>query len=82
MLARLWSALFAVLLLQTLSHGAAEARMMSKADLKTKQAAAMERFNTLSTAPGRASGTGVKNITFSNPRASGSCHKVTYFVER
>lgn len=68
MLARLYSVLLAVLLLQTLSHGAAEAKMMSKADLKAKQSAAMERFNFLSTT--RASGTGVKNITFSNPRAS------------
>ena len=69
MLARLYSVLSVALLLQVLCYGAAEARMMSKAEMRAKQAVAMERFNLQTNS--RASGTGVKNITFSNPRASG-----------
>lgn len=70
MLARLYPVLSAALLLQVLCFGAAQAKMMSKADMRAKQAAAMERFSIQTNA--RASGTGVKNITFSNPRAAGA----------
>lgn len=87
MLARLYSVLSVALLLQVLCYGAAEAKMISKADMRVKQAAAMERFNLQTSS--RASGTGVKNITFSNPRASGisvlaqrhSTYRLTHSVE-
>ena len=46
-----------------------EARMMSKTELHAKQAEAAARIR--ATMP-RATSTGVKNITFSNPRASGT----------
>ena len=71
MLARLYSVLSVALLLQVLSLSSAQAKMMSKADMRAKQAAAMDRFNIQTSSRASASGTGVKNITFSNPRASG-----------
>lgn len=70
MLARLWRLAPAALLLQVL---AAHARMMPKADMQAKQAAAAQRFATLATSARAQNSTGVKNITFSNPKASGAC---------
>ncbi|GJE99440.1 carboxypeptidase [Phanerochaete sordida] len=67
MLARLWTLVSAALLLQVLP---AQARMMSKADMQAHQAAAFQRFSTLAASARPQSSTGVKNITFSNPKAS------------
>lgn len=58
-------------LLPLLALATASARMMSKAELHAKQAQAAARVRaTLPHAPS-AGGSGVKNITFKNPRASG-----------
>lgn len=46
----------------------ADARQMSKAQLRSKQWEAAKRFN--SGLDKRASASGVKNITFHNPKAS------------
>ena len=46
------------------------ARMMSKAELHAKQAEAVARIRA-NLPRAAAAGTGVKNITFSNPRACG-----------
>lgn len=71
MLTHLCRFLSAALLLQVLVHGTADARMMSKAEMQAKQSAAAQRF-AVQASSARGSGTGVKNITFSNPRASGA----------
>ncbi|EKM58970.1 uncharacterized protein PHACADRAFT_249107 [Phanerochaete carnosa HHB-10118-sp] len=67
MFARLWTTVSAALLLQVFS---ANARMMSKVDMQAKQAAAAQRLATLAASGQGQSSTGVKNITFSNPKAS------------
>jgi carboxypeptidase D len=59
--------------------GAAHAKMMTKAQLAARQAAAAEQFHQralrapVADAKKAASGTGVKNITFANPKASRAC---------
>lgn len=70
MLARVCKLLTAALALQVLCPGAADAKIMSKADMHAKQAAAQRLV--MQAASKRPAGTGVKNITFSNPRASGA----------
>lgn len=66
--------MFGTALLPLLAAGIAaiasvDARMMSKAELHAKQAEAAARIR--ANMP-RATSTGVKNVTFSNPRASGT----------
>ena len=60
------------MLLGLLACATADARMMSKVDMRAKQAAA-QRFTVEASAARGGSGTTAKNITFSNPRASGEC---------
>ncbi len=57
-------------LLPLLAAAAVGARMVSKAEMHAKQAEAAARIRA-NIPRSAAAGTGVKNITFSNPRASG-----------
>lgn len=47
-----------------------EARQMTKQDLKAKQAEAAQRWENSAAKRPKGTGGGVKNITFSNPKAS------------
>ena len=71
MLGRFCKLLPAAALLGLLACGNADAKMLSKADMQAKQSAAAERLATMSSNARGSGGTAVKNITFTNPRASG-----------
>lgn len=58
----LWALLLACL-------GLGDARILSKKEMKTRQLQAAERFSNLPRQQESAKGSGVKNITFHNPRA-------------
>ena len=71
MLAKFCRVLSVALLLRLLVHHGVDAKMLSKAEMRAKQFAAAQRF-AVQASSAHGSGAGVKNITFSNPRASGT----------